>query len=138
MEYVARQPGERINYAQAQMILGAKDRRTIRKHVFLGRRIMEESNLELTQTLCGLPGFAYLPQQKPGVGIHQRLTSTVEQIDRAVRRMHGGGAVNVPAVGYVHVAYAFCRARNPVKVAGNSAKTPLNRVLSSLAFHDTS
>ena len=138
MEYVARHPRERINYAKAQMILGAKDRRTIGKHIFSGRQIMEETDLELTQTLSGLPGFAYLPEQKPGVGIHERLTSTVNEIDSAVRRMHGGGRVKVPAIGYVHVAYAFDRARNPVKISGNSSKTPLNRVLSGLVFHDTS
>lgn len=138
MKYVARHPGERINYAKAQMILGAKDRRTIGKHILSGRQIMEETNLELTQTLSGMPSFAYLPEQKPGVGIHERLTSTVDEIDRAVRRMHGAGREKVPAIGYVHVAYAFDRARNPVKISGNSSKTPLNRVLSILAFHDTS
>jgi hypothetical protein len=138
MEYVADYPEERINYTKAQMNLGAKDRRTIRKHILLGRQIMEETNLELTQALSGMPGFAYLSEQKPGAGIHERLTSTVDEIDSAVRRMHGGGRGNVPAIGYVHVAYAFDRARNPIKVSGNSSKTPLNRVLSSLVFHDTS
>lgn len=138
MEYVARHPEERINYAKAEMILGAGDPRTIRKHIRRGRKIMEETNLELTRILSGLPGFAFLPEQKPGPGTSERLTSTVNEIDSAVRRMHGGAGVKVAAIGYVHVAYAFGRARNPVKVSGNSSKTPLNRVLNSLAFHDTS
>ncbi len=137
MEYVARQPQERINYAKGQMILGAEDPRTVRKHILRGRQIMEETNLELTQVLSGLPGFARLPEQKPGVGAQGRLASTVDEIDDALGRMHGAGRVQMPAIGYVHVVYMFCRARNPVRISPNSSKIPLNRVLSSLAFDDT-
>ena len=137
MEYVARHPQERINYAKAEMILGAEDPRTIRKHIRGGRQILEETNLELTRVLCGLPGFARLPEQKPGVGIHERLAFTVAEIESAVTRMHGADRVKVPAIGYVQVAYVFHRARNAIKVSGNSSITPLNHVLSSLAFNDT-
>jgi hypothetical protein len=138
MRYVARYAEERINYAKAQMILGAKDRRTIRKHILQGRKIMEETNLELTQALSGLSGFARLPEQKPGVGVHERLLSTAREIENAGTRMHGADRAKMPAIGYVHVVYAFRRARNPVRASAISATTPLNRVLSSLAFDDTS
>ena len=138
MRYVAGYPGERINYAKAQMILGAKDRRTMRKHILQGRKIMEETNLELTRVLSGLPGFGRLPEQKPGVGVHERLLSTAREIERAGTRMHGADGPKLPATGYVHVVYAFRRARNPVKTSAISATTPLNHVLSSLAFDDTS
>jgi hypothetical protein len=137
MRYVARHPGERINYAKAQMILGTGDRRTIRKHILQGRKVIEETNLELNQALSGLSGFARLPEQKPGVGAHERLFSTTCEIESTVTRMHGADRVKVPAIGYVHVVYAFCRARNPVKISAISATTPLNHVLSSLAFDDT-
>jgi len=138
MRYVARQPQERINYAQAQMILGAEDSRTIRKHIRQGRKIMDETNLELTQVLSGLPSFARLPDQKPGEGRHESLSSTVAEIESGITRMHGAGRVKLPAIiGYVHVVYALHRARNPIKVSASSSKTPLNHVLSSLAFDDT-
>jgi len=138
MEYVAQYPQERINYAKAQIILGAKDPRTIRNHIFQGREIIEKTNLALTQVLSGLPSFARLPEQKPGVGRHEFLAATVRQIEGAVRRMDGADRQQVPAIGYVHVVYMFHRARNPVKTSGNSSKTPLSHVLSSLAFNDTS
>ena len=138
MEYERRWPQERINYSQAQRILGARDRRTIRKHIGEGREIIEETNLALTQVLSELPGFARLPEQKPGMGRHERLVSTVEEIDGAVTRMHGAGREKVPAIGYVHVVYMYRRARNPVKISAGSSKTPSNHVLSSLAFDDTS
>jgi len=138
MEYVAQHPEERINYAKAQMTLGAKDERSIRKHILQGRQIIDETNLRLTQVLSGLAGFGRLPEQKPGVGTHKRLTSTVEEIESTGTRMHGADKPKLPAIGYVHVVYAFYRARNPVKISANSSRTPLSRVLSSLAFDDTS
>ena len=138
MKYVMQCPQERINYAKAQLILGAKDHRTIRKHILQGRQIIDETNLELTRVLSGLPGFGRLPEQKPGVGRYKRLSFTVGETESAVTRMHGAGSVKVPAIGYVHVVYMFHRARNPVKTSPNSSKTELNHVLSSLAFNDTS
>ena len=138
MKYVKQCPQERINYAKAQLILGAKDDRTIRKHILRGRQIVEETNLELTQALSGLTGFGRLPEPKPGVGRHESLAATVSQIEAAATRMDGADRRQVPAIGYVHVVYAFHRARNPVKISANSSKTELNHVLSSLAFNDTS
>jgi len=138
MKYIKQCPQERINYAKAQLILGARNHRNIRKHILRGRQIMEETNLELTQVLSGLPGFGHLAEQKPGVGRHESLAATVSQIEAAATRMDGAGKVEVPAIGYVHVVYAFQRARKPIKISANSSKTKLNRVLSSLASNDTS
>ncbi len=138
MEYVAQCPQERINYAKAEILLGVGDPRTIRRHILRGRQIVEKTDLELTQVLSGLPGFARLPEQKPGVGRLESLAATVGEIENAATRMDGAGRVEVPAIGYVHVVYAFERARNPVKVRCIYLKTPLNRVLSNLAFDDTS
>lgn len=137
-KYIRRHPQERINYAKAQLILGAKDRRTIQKHIFQGREIVEKTNLELTQVLSGLPSLSCLPEQKPGVGRHESLLATVSQIEDAAIRMDGADRRQMPVIGYVHVVYAFERARNPVKISKNSSKTPMNHVLSILAFHDTS
>jgi hypothetical protein len=138
MKYVARYRKERINYAKAAMILGARDPRTIRRHILGGREIIEKTTLELTRELSGLPGFARLPEQKPGVGRYESLAATVRQIDGAVSRMDGADSAEVPPICYVHVVYMFHRALNPVKTPADSSKTPLSHVLHSLAFDDTS
>ena len=138
MKYIKQCPQERINYAKAQMILGIWDHRTIRKHILRGRQIMEETNRELTQVLCGLPSFACLPEQKPGAGRHERLAATVDEIESAITRMHGADRQQVSAIGYVHVVYMFHRVRNPVKVSENFTAQPLGHVLNNLAFNDTS
>lgn len=130
--YVAEHPQGHINYAKAALILGAKDPRTIRKHILVGRKIIEKTDIELTRMLCGLPGFGRLPERKPGTGEYEGLVATVDELNGAVWRMDGAavGAV-VPVIGYVHGVYMFHRAPNLLK-------TPLNRVLANLPFFDTS
>ena len=117
--YVAEYPQERINYAKAELILGAKDPRTIWKHILEG------------QLLSDLPGFGCLPEQKPGTGEYECLIATVNELNGAVRRMDGAVRTEVPVIGYVHSAYVYHRARNFLK-------TPLNRILINLPFFDTS
>lgn len=129
--YVAEYPQERINYAKAALILGANDPRTIRKHILEDRKVIEKTNIELTQMLSDLPGFGRLPEQKPGTGGYERLVATVNELNGAVRRMDEAVCKEAPVIGYVHGAYVYHRARNPLK-------TPLNRVLSNLPFFDTS
>ncbi len=131
MEYLARHPRERVNYAKAQLILGAKDPRTIRKHIVAGRKVIEKTNVELTQVLSALPGFGRLPEQKPGTPLYAAVASTVDELGSAAGRMDGAVGEQVPVIGYVHSSYVFHSARNPLK-------TPLNRVLGNLPFFDTS
>ncbi|RLB79661.1 MAG: hypothetical protein DRH17_13465 [Deltaproteobacteria bacterium] len=129
--YLAEYPQQRINYAKAQMVLGARDRRTIREHILEGRKIIEKTNLELTRVLTELPGFGRLPEQKPGTELYEALIDTVNELGGAVRRMDGAVRSEMPVIGYVHSSYVFHRARNPLK-------NPLNRVISNLPFFDTS
>ena len=129
--YAAEYRQERINYAKAQLILGAKDPRTIRKHILVGRKVIEKTNIELTQVLSELPGFGLLSEQKPGTPLYAALAATVDELGSAAGRMDGAVGAQVPVIGYVHSSYMFHRARNPLK-------TPLNRVLGNLPFFDTS
>ncbi len=129
--YIAKYPQEGINYAKAEITLGAKDPRTIRKHIFEGRKVIDKTNIELTQVLSELPGFGRLPEQKPGTGGYGGLVATVEELNNAASRMDGAGRTEVPVIGYVHSSYVYHRARNPIK-------TPLSHVHSSLPFFDTS
>lgn len=124
-------PQEGINYAKAALILGAKDPRTIRKHILEGREVIEKTNIELTQMLSELPGFGRLPERKPGTETYEGLVATVDELDAAARRMNGAVRAEVPVIWYVHSAYVYYRARNPLKIS-------LNRVLSNLPFFDTS
>ena len=129
--YADEYPGERINYAKAELILGAKDLRTVGKHILEGRKVIEKTTIELTQVLSELPGFGRLPEQKPGTGGYEGLVATVDELGSAVRRMDGAGGAEVPVIGYVHSTYVYHRARNPLK-------TPLSRALTNLPFFDTS
>jgi len=131
LEYIAKYPQKGINYAKAEITLGAKDPRTIRKHIFEGRKVIDKTNIELTQVLSELPGFGRLPKQKPGTGDYEGLVATVEELNNAASRMDGAGRAEVPVIGYVHSSYMYHRARNPIK-------TPLSHVHSSLPFFDTS
>ena len=129
--YLARNPQQRINYEKASLILGAKDPRTIRKHILAGRKIIEKTTVELTRVLSGLPGFGRLPERKPGTTEHEALLATVDELNGAACRMEGAVGSRVAAIGYVHAVYVFHRARNP-------PQTPLNHVLANLPFFDTS
>jgi len=129
--YLEQNPQQKINYAQAQIILGAKDPRTIRKHIVEGREIVERTTLELTGVLSQGGWFAGVPEVKPGTGVSERVGQTVEEVQTGGRRMHGEAGEQTPAIVYVLLVYAFERARNPLR-------TPLDHVTSDLVFHDTS
>ena len=129
--YITEHPQEGINYAKAEITLGAKDPRTIRKHIFEGRKVIDKTNIELTQVLSELPGFGRLPEQKPGTEIYEGLVATVNELNSAAGRMDGAGRTEVPVIGYVHSSYVYHRARQPIKI-------PLSHVLINLPFFDTS
>ena len=129
--YITDYPQESINYAKAEIVLGAKDPRTVRKHLFEGRKVIDKTNIELTQVLSELPGFGRLPEQKPGTEIYEGLVATVNELNSAAGRMDGAVRAEVPVIGYVHSSYVYHRARQPIKI-------PLSHVLINLPFFDTS
>lgn len=129
--YLEQNPQQKINYAQAQMILGAKDSRTIRKHIVDGREIVERTILALTGVLSQEDQFSGVLEVKPETGVSERLRQTVAEVQTVGRRMHAETGEQTPAIAYVHLVYAVERARNPLK-------TPLDHVASDLVFHDTS
>jgi hypothetical protein len=129
--YLKQNPQWKINYARAEMILGARDPRTIRKHIVAGREIMQRTTMQLTGVLSQSGQFARVPELKPGRGVSEGLEQTVEEAQGAGKRIHGEAGEQTPAIVYVHLVYAFERARNPLK-------TPLAHVLFVLAFDDTS
>jgi len=139
MAYLAQYPQKRINYGEAAEILGAMDDRTIRKHILEGREVIDQTTLELTGVLSEQSGFARIPELKPGLGVNERLGTTVDGIDATVTRMRGAAGEQAPAIVYVHAVYTFHRVRKCGKNSENfGLKISLNRVLSGIAFDDTS
>ena len=137
MVYLSENPQERINYAKAQIALGADDRRTMRRHIQMGWRMMDATTAGLTRILAEQMGFADVRPLKPGVGVYQRLSATVQEVEATVERMQGGGSEHAGECEYVHVVYAYQRTRR----RGENAfefKAPLNRILWAIGFDDTS
>ena len=131
MLYLAENPQERINYAKAQLMLGAQDARTMRRHVQRGRGMVEATTVELTGVLSQQLGFALVPEMKPGVGVCEQLRRTVDEVEAGVGRMGGQREHRISEGVYAHVVYGFERARGELKV-------PLDRVLAAVGFDDTS
>jgi len=130
MLYLAHNPEDKINYAKAQIMLGAHDPRTIRTHVLRGREMVEATTLQLTEVLSQEVGFGRIPELKPAMGVSEQLQRTVDEVEAGVQRMRGRGREPRSPGTYVHVVYCFHRARNELKV-------PLDRVLGAVGFDDT-
>ena len=137
MGYLAENAQESINYAKAQMKLGAEDPRTMRRHIQQARQIIDTTTAELTQLLAQQVSFARFAELRPGVGVWKHLSATVAEIDAAAVRMRGAGGQRAAACAYVHLVYAYRRARQNKKTAFQPS-TPLNHVLRAIGFDDTS
>jgi len=129
--YIALYPDGSIHYEEAGFILGTFDDRTIRKHILLGWRVIEKTNLRLTEVLSSLSGYAQVPELKAGESAYAYLSLLVDEANQAVVRMGVNSYEPVPPVIYVHVVYVFEKCRN-------SLKTTLNHVFHTLLFFDTS
>ncbi|MBA7535720.1 hypothetical protein ES705_27978 [subsurface metagenome] len=129
--YIVLCPDGSIHYEKAVIILGTLDDRTIRKHILLGWRMIENAGLSLTEVLSNLSGYAHMPELKAGESACAYLSLLVEEADQAAVRMGENGDEPTAAVVYVHVVYVFEKCRNPLKTA-------LNRVFHTLLIFDTS
>jgi hypothetical protein len=128
---IVRYPDGSIHYEEAGFILGSYDNRTIRKHILLGQRMIEQAALSLTEVLSSLSGYAQIPELKAGESSYAYLSLLVAEADRAALRMGETRDEPAEAVVCVHVVYVFDKCRNPLKTA-------LNRVVHALLIFDTS
>jgi hypothetical protein len=131
LAYLKRFPEGRVVYAAGFVMLGARDKRTIRRHVAMGLTTIAAATLELARLLSGLPAYATLPESRLGASPGEYLLRLAEQMDRAVRRVHGGTASKIPPIVYAHLVNVFDRCPAPLA-------TPLSCVLRAAVFHDTS
>ncbi len=129
--YIALYPDGSIYYEEAGFILGTFDDRTIRKHILLGWRMIEKTNLGLSEFLSTLSGYAQVPELKAGESVYACLSLLVDEANQAAVRAGVNSYEPVPPVIYVHVVNVFEKCRNPLKTA-------LNHVFHTLLFFDTS
>ncbi len=129
--YIALYPDGSINYEEAGIILGTLDDRTIRRHILLGWRMIQKTNLSLSELLATFSGYAQVPELKAGESGYAYLRLLVDEANRAAVRMGVNVFEPIPAECYVHAGYVFEKCRSPLKTA-------LNRVCHTLLFFDTS
>ena len=131
LAYLGQFPDGKIVYRFGNELLGARDIRTLRRHIALGLATIAAAGLELASLLCGVPAHATLPQARLGEPPGQYLQELGEQMDLAGRRARGKPASSMPSIVYLHLVSVF--ERSPAPLA-----TPLSCVLKATVFHDTS
>jgi len=131
LAYLGQFPDGKIVYRLGNELLGARDIRTIRRHIALGLATVAAAGLELASLLCGVPAHATLPQARLGEPPGQYLQELGEQMELAGRRAGGKPASSMPSIVYLHLVSVFARSRPPLV-------PPLSCVLRAAVFHDTS
>jgi hypothetical protein len=131
LAYLGRFPDGQVVYRAGLGLLGARDIRTIRRHIAMGLASIAAAGLELARLLSGLPAHATLPQRGLNESPGQYLLELSQQVDRAARRAGGSRASGTPPIVYVHLVSVLERAPAPLA-------TPLTRVLRAVVFHDSS
>jgi hypothetical protein len=131
LAYLRRYPDGEFVYAAGLQMMGARDKRTIRRHIALGLQTLGAAALALANLLSELAAFATLPQPGLRDSPGQSLQQLSEQIERAARRARGGRASQIPAIVYAHLASVWERSPQP-------PAAPLTHVLRVVVLHDTS
>jgi len=129
--YLRRFPDGRIMYRLASSMLGARDLRTIRRHLAMGTALVANAALALAALLSEVPVYATVPQRRLGQSDCSYLEELAEQTHRGRQRACGGAQSRIPSLVYVHLVDLFSRC------CGLPAP-PLTRVLNGVVFHDTS
>lgn len=104
----------RIVYRIASAMLGARDWRTIRRHLAMGLAEIGQAALQLATLLSQVLVYATVAERPLGQSDCQYLEALAEQVHRAGRRAHGGSVPRIPAVAYVHLASVFSRSSRPL------------------------
>jgi hypothetical protein len=131
LAYLARLPDGEIVYRLGNELLGARDIRTIRRHIAMGLATIAAAGLELARLLSELPAYADLPEPQISRSSGQYLQELSHQMDRAARRAGARQGPETPPIVYAHLLSVLQRSPGPVAI-------PLSRVLKAAVFHDSS
>lgn len=131
LAYLGRFPDGRIVYRFGNELLGARDIRTIRRHIAMGLATVAATNLELASLLSGLPAHATLPEPQMNQSLGQSLQELSQQMHVAARRAGGSPGSEIPPMVYAHLVSVVDRSPGVLPVS-------LTCVLKAAVFHDTS
>jgi len=130
LAYLRQFPDGRFVYRSGREMLGARDRRTIRRHIRMGQATIATAALELARLLSEVPAYATLPEQRLGRSPGEYLQELAEQTDRAERKAGGRSASEIPPIVYLHLVSVFDRSAGAMAVS-------LSCVLRAAVFRDT-
>ena len=126
MGYLGRICDGRVEYALGVRMLGARDIRTIRRHIAMGLATISAAALELASLLSG---HATLPDRQLNESPGQYLQELSKQMDRAAQRAGGARGSQTPPMVYAHLVSVVERSARGVAI-------PLTSVLRAAVFHD--
>jgi len=129
--YLGRFPDGRVKYSVGLQMLGARDIRTMRRHIAMGLATIAAAGLLLASLLSGLPAHATLPEAHLNESPGQYLQELAQQMHGAARRAGGRRGSGIPPMVYAHLVSVVERCPGPVV-------TPLSCVLRAAVFHDSS
>jgi hypothetical protein len=131
MGYLGRFPDGRVEYAVGLQMLGARDIRTIRRHIAMGLATIAAAGLELARLLSGLPAHATLPEPQLNESPGQYLQELSQQMDWAARRAGASRGSQTAPMVYAHLVSVVERSPGPLAIS-------LTCVLKAVLFHDSS
>lgn len=131
LDYLKVHPSGRMHYRVALSMLGALDKRTIRRHLAEALTLIAIAVTQIASLLAQMAFLATMPSRGATEPEPIYLEAATAEVNRGARRACGGRARRIPAVVFVHVAGVARRHR------GNLAAS-MTSVLRALAFADTS
>ena len=131
LDYLKVYPSGVMHYRVALLMLGALDKRTIRRHLAEALTLIAIAVTQIASLLAQMPFLATMPSRGATEPEPVYLQAVSSELNRGVRRASGGRARSLPALVFVHVAGVARRHRGALAASMTS-------VLRALAFADTS
>jgi hypothetical protein len=132
LEYLRQVPDGRVIYRVGLALMGARDIRTIRRHISMAMATIGKAVVELAGLLSEVGAHAALPEPRQEQSPPECLEELSQRLERT-RRTGGceSASTRVPPMVYLHLLSVVERSRRPLA-------TPLSSVLKRPLFHDTS
>lgn len=129
--YLGQFPDGRFVHRVGREVLGARDGRTIRRHIRIGLATSGAAGQELVGLLSEVSAHATLSERRLGESARECLQDLAKQMDRAGRRPGGRSGSGIPPMVYLHLVSVFERSAGAMAI-------PLSCVLRAVLLHDTS